>query len=126
MKLKAWFVYEGSRDWLTCSMLLENGLVLFSHVCSHPGFASGDLYLHRPERQKMITDAGIELDLQGTVHADDIPPEVLVRNQDKEAMENLYAQLFTPKPTPEEIPAPSTEERFRTIQESCNHYRVPA
>lgn len=33
-------------------MVFETGEVLASHICSHYGFAKGDLYQNRPERLK--------------------------------------------------------------------------
>lgn len=48
--MKMYFVCSGPPNWLTCYGVLENGFVFGSHLCSHPGFAPGDLYFQRPDR----------------------------------------------------------------------------
>lgn len=48
--MKMYFVCSGRDDWWTCFGVLNNGFVFGSHVCSHPGFAKGDLYFTRSER----------------------------------------------------------------------------
>ena len=40
-------------------LVAEDGEHLASHICSHPCFAPGDLYEHRPERKEMFDAKGI-------------------------------------------------------------------
>ena len=54
--MKGYFVCDGKDDWWVCYGVLENGFCFGQHVCSHPGFAPGDLYTHRPERQAALKE----------------------------------------------------------------------
>lgn len=89
MKLKAWFAYSGSPGWFHCTMILENGWAPWSHLCSHPNFAPGDLFIGRKERMELFKKLGIEIDLQGIVSTDEVPKEVVEKNKDK----NNYRQF---------------------------------
>ena len=40
-------------------LILETGEGLCSHLCSHAGYAEGDLYINRPERKEMFDEAGV-------------------------------------------------------------------
>lgn len=62
--MKAWYVFEGKPEWYHANLLLENGAAPYGHLCSHPAFMPGDLWLHRPERQGQMARAGITLDIQ--------------------------------------------------------------
>lgn len=40
-------------------LLAEDDKHLCSHLCSHAGYAPGDLYLNRPERKELFAKKGI-------------------------------------------------------------------
>ena len=64
-KIKLYFHYAANtamKDWYHCTAILENGCVLASHICSHPGFMFGDLWDNRPERQKTMKELGYEVE----------------------------------------------------------------
>ena len=88
MKLKAWCVYSGEPEWCHFTLVLENGWAPFRHLCSHPGFGPGDLWLRRTERHKVMERMGIEIDLQpGTMKQDEFIerfPDTLKKHQAKE------------------------------------------
>lgn len=81
--LKAWPTYSGEGDWFDCVLVLENGWAPFGHLCSHPNFAPGDLWLGRPERMAAFKKMGIELVLQPITKDMDVPAEVLAKNKDE-------------------------------------------
>lgn len=64
-KIKAYIIYGGSPDWYNATLIFENGWAAFGHLCSHPCFMPGDLWLHRKERQDILTEMGYEVELVG-------------------------------------------------------------
>lgn len=94
--MKAWYVYEGKPEWYHATLLLENGAAPYGHLCSHPCFMPGDLWVHRPERQRQMMRAGITLDIQnngGPVHIETLPELIALNKSNKEAIEAFYALL---------------------------------
>lgn len=95
--LKAWYAYEGSRDWLSAMLVVENGAVAASHICSATCFIPGDLWEARKERREKFAAAGITLDIQNNgepLHAKDLPPELLARNKSNaEAIDAFYKRI---------------------------------
>lgn len=66
--LKAWFIYYGNPGWFHCVMIFSNGWVPFGHLCSHPNFAPGDLWIGRKERMEIVEKMGIKVEIQPGVH----------------------------------------------------------
>lgn len=84
-----YYVFCKSRaveNWYTCSAILENGWIPFSHICSDPGFAPGDLWRRRPERQKAMEKLGITIDDTGELiddsTIDESHPDLLKKNKE--------------------------------------------
>lgn len=88
-RLKAWFCYSGDRGFYSCVMILENGWAPFSHICSHPYFAPGDLFFGRSERMKAFKDLGIEIDPQGICKDTEVPEEVYDNNMSKTSYKEM-------------------------------------
>jgi hypothetical protein len=68
-KLKMYFVCSGSDDWWTCYGVLSNGFCFGQHICSHPGFAPGDLYFNRDNRKRALLEV---LGVDETIEAETI------------------------------------------------------
>lgn len=47
---------DGGPGYMTFHLMDPSGEVHGSHICSHISFALGDLYMHRPERQKFLSE----------------------------------------------------------------------
>ena len=90
-------------NWYHCLAIFENGWSAFSHICSSPGFAPGDLWQRRPERKAILVKMGIEVEDTGEIIDDaTIPethPELLKANLecDQKYWNDLY-QSFVEKP----------------------------
>lgn len=73
------------------SLIHESGESLASHLCSHLGFAAGDLIMQRPERQEEWTKRFGPLEPIELVWLDDVPKaeqdELVARNH---ALHELY------------------------------------
>lgn len=54
--MKVFFVCDGSGDWWSCHGVLSNGFYFAQHLCSHPGFAPGDLLYTRSERLSALKE----------------------------------------------------------------------
>jgi hypothetical protein len=67
------------------TLVAEDGEVLCSHMCSHWGFAPGDLYAHRPERAAMFAEKGIDEFLWIDEASDIDEAELRRRNHAREA-----------------------------------------
>lgn len=96
-KIKAWITWpDGSRvGWFHCQLILENGWPIYGHLCSHPGYAMGDLWSSRKERQEEWSKAGLELDIVAQVPHSQLPTHVLENNK-KEAYVEWAEKYFGP------------------------------
>jgi hypothetical protein len=67
-KPKMYFVCEfQNADWYSCTGVLSNGFAFGGHVCSHPGYAPGDLYFTRKNRIDALKEIfGFEWDRSET------------------------------------------------------------
>ncbi len=97
--MKMYFVceYRGPEWWL-CDGILENGFAFGQHLCSHPGFAAGDLYFTRKERIAAIKEL-FNLDEEyfrgNSVHiivksAEDIPSWWVAAMKKQDELKPLY------------------------------------
>lgn len=104
--MRAWITWpDGSSDgWYHCQLLLENGWPIYAHLCSHPGFAAGDLWERRTERQEDWRRAGLQLEIVDAVPHSELPPEVLARN--KEGSYAAWAKENFPSDTQEKSEQP--------------------
>lgn len=82
--MKAFILADGDKDWWNCTLLCEDGWAPFGHLCSHPNYAPGDLWLGRPKRQQAIQELGLTLDIH---------PEIFVLNEQNIAAEPLKSAL---------------------------------
>jgi hypothetical protein len=48
--MNIYILYEGQPNWYTANGFLSNGFFFGQHLCSHPCFMKGDLYLDRTNR----------------------------------------------------------------------------
>jgi len=82
-KIKAWITWpDGSKyGWFNCQLILENGWPIYGHLCSSPGFAMGDLWEHRKERQEEWKSKGLELEIVASVPNSELPAHVLENNK---------------------------------------------
>src|SRR5271169_6379923 len=56
-KPKMYFVSENrGPEWFMSYGVLSNGFCFGQHICSHPGFAPGDLYFNRLKRRTALKD----------------------------------------------------------------------
>lgn len=67
-KVKAWITYSGRPEFWTCSLVLENGYIPCSHICSHPIFAPDDLILGRVHRIEAFKRMGVKIELAPGVY----------------------------------------------------------
>ena len=56
MKAKIVNLSGTGREEGVYGLVAENGEILFTHFCSSIGWAYGDLYDDRPDRQKMLKE----------------------------------------------------------------------
>lgn len=83
--VKGWITYpdEYKAGWCHCHLILENGFAIYGHLCSDPGFAPGDLWFRRKERQEEWKNAGLELEIVGRVPYSRIPAEIMIANKNE-------------------------------------------
>jgi len=65
--MKAYIVHQPAqwgRD-VIAALIREDGTCLATHLCSSPGFAPGDLWEHRKERQEKWPDLEVDLNPMG-------------------------------------------------------------
>jgi len=96
-RIKAWITWpDGSRPgWYHCQLLLENGWPMYGHLCSEPGFALGDLWGRRKERQNEWAKNRLELEIVDQVPYSQLPAHVLENNK-KEAYVEWAEKYFGP------------------------------
>ncbi len=97
--MKLYYVYSKHcviNGWFHCMAMFENGWVPFGHICSHPGYAPGDLWQRRPERQEILKKMGIEVEDTGELiddsTIDETHPDLFAANQgcNQEYWNELY------------------------------------
>jgi hypothetical protein len=95
-QMKAYILGHGGDGVYT--LVLENGYLYANHWCSHFGYAAGDLYTQRPERQAHFERMGIELDVDNKLYKSetDLPEPT------SELFKAYYVKNPAPK-TPEQI-----------------------
>jgi hypothetical protein len=83
--VKAWITWpdEYKEGWCHCLLILENGLVMFDHLCSNPSYALGDLWEHRSDRKHLFESQGLKLEIVAQCKNSEVPPEVLERNKSR-------------------------------------------
>lgn len=61
--MKAWIVYQPTawRSDILASLVREDGAILGQHMCSHPNYAPGDLWVHRSEQREANPDLEVDL-----------------------------------------------------------------
>lgn len=95
-KIKGWIVYYNQYDYgVTVQLVLENGYPIYSHFCSHPGFALGDLWENKEERKKHWSDAGLELEIVDTIHASKLPDYIIENNKNDAYVD--FAKKYFPQ-----------------------------
>lgn len=102
-KIKAWITWpDGAQfGWFHCQLLLENGWPIYSHVCSSPGFALGDLWTGRQERRDEWNKHGLELEIVEQVPHSKLPAHVLENNKNEAYVawaEKYFGPLAPPEP----------------------------
>ena len=84
------------KDWYVCTAIFENGWSAFQHICSAPGFAPGDLWQRRPERQEILKKMGIDVEDTSEIiddsTIDETHPELLAKN--KECDQKYWNDLY--------------------------------
>jgi hypothetical protein len=97
MEKKTLLVITPGRDVQTDSvfhiLVAQTGEHLASHLCSHSGFAYGDLYARRPERIKDWTERFGEIEVKYIDETDITEDELVARNK------KWYAELPADKKT---------------------------
>ncbi len=93
-QMKAWPCYSGNHEWYNCVLVLENGYAPYSHVCSHPYFAPGDLLLGRKDRLALFKLLGIEIIMQPICMDLEVPADVLYRNKDPQCFEEFRNEFL--------------------------------
>ena len=110
-KLKGYVVYGGNPGWYHCILVLENGFAPCSHLCSATGFAHGDLWERRKERQAAAAVAGFEVDLDPAVYTEEelntAHPEIIEKHKNDAGYEAM-SKAFTAA-LGSDIPKPSVE-----------------
>jgi hypothetical protein len=76
-----------TRDCVFNLLVAETGEHLASHLCSHYGFAKGDLYENRPERIEEFTKRFGEIEVKHIDETDISAEQLLERNK------NWYEKL---------------------------------
>lgn len=82
-KVKGWITWPDGAEvgWFHCQLVLENGWPMYGHLCTVPGYAMGDLWERRTERQEEWQKAGLELEIVDQVPHSKLPPEVMENNK---------------------------------------------
>ena len=83
-KIKAYIecIKLGEQSY-NCTMIFENGAAMFAHLCSHPGYAFGDLWGNRRERQAVLNMMGYTVEVAEEMNK--IPKKVEERYKDHES-----------------------------------------
>lgn len=69
---------------------------MYDHICSSPGFARGDLWEGRAERQADWKRAGLELEIVDEVPHSEMPEHVMANNKAEAYVE--FAKKYFPAP----------------------------
>jgi hypothetical protein len=94
-KIKGWITWpdQYEQSWCHCSLILENGWPIYGHLCSHPGYALGDLW--RSERKNDWEKAGLELEIVAQCPYSELPAHVTENNKTDGYVE--FANKFFPQ-----------------------------
>lgn len=96
--MKGYFLcFHDGPEWWYCQGLLENGFCFGEHVCSHPGFAPGDLLMHRKDRLAALRLIFPEADpttfeLVQVKTKDDLPDWYKATEKTQDALKPMYAE----------------------------------
>lgn len=63
--MKAYIVYEEFGEDYLASLVLENGWVAFSHICSHSIYMAGDLFLNNRGRKNVFEAMEVNIEIEG-------------------------------------------------------------
>ena len=96
-KMKGYIYYGGDPQFYIAYLILENGMVCYEHLCSHPNFMPGDLWQGRPERHAEWERIGYELDLDTEPKELPLPDELKKKNQHPDGHKEFAELLFPPE-----------------------------